>query len=141
MFKLTFDFNDREATDVAYLNNALAGMSFSNLSLEESDGYLSTTKTMNIDTDELISISYNYGFDHIVFGCETESNKTMHTYQIDVKAFAKDVFADSEAFDKYWTSLHPDRQMRIMQMISYHNANAFVVIHHEKNSSDCDSKC
>ena len=132
MFKMTFEFTDREDTDLRYINAALSGMKLSKLNIEDDDGYLAKRTEFDAVTQEPRGISYRYGFDRLVLEYEADEDETLYTWQVDTQAFAKGKYKDSNAFHDMWCSAHPDRVMRALTQYSFQDADVFVVLHHEK---------
>ena len=89
MFKMTFEFTDREDTDLRYINAALSGMKLSKLNIEDDDGYLAKRTEFDAVTQEPRGISYRYGFDRLVLEYEADEDETLYTWHVDTQAFAK----------------------------------------------------
>ena len=132
MFKMTFDFNDRELTDLEQVNTALSALRFSNVEMENSDGYLATTTTYDAETQRPKGITYNYGFDHLELACERDEGDELHTWQVDTQAFPKGEVSGSDEFHDIWCGEYPNRAVRTLMQYSFKEADAFVVLYHEK---------
>ncbi len=130
MFKMKFEFKNRELTDMNYVNAALSGMRLSDLKVEDGDGYLEVRTAYN-QAQQPTETTYHYGFDNLVLACEADDDDP-HTWQMDAQAFPKGELSESNLFHDKWCGEHPDRAMRVLTQYSFDNADAFVVLHHEK---------
>ena len=130
MFTITFEIK-RGDPSVDLINSALSGMKLTGLSIKDSEGYLATTQQFN-NEHELLSTVYRYGFDRMQLECAQDEGQKAHTWQIDTEAMPKDEIHDADMYHDLWCATHPDRLMRVLQMISFTDVNAFVVLHHEK---------
>ena len=132
MFKMSFDFEDRELTDLDFVNAALSAMRLSDLKAADSDGYLAVKTEYDPDTHQPTETTYHYGFDHLTLVCETDEDDDPYTWQVDAQAFPKGEMSDSDAFHDMWCKQHPDRTMRTLTQYAFDDADAFVVLHHDK---------
>lgn len=135
MFHMNFKFENRNPEDLHHVNSALAGMALSGLRISDSDGYLAVRTEFGPDNQQR-GKSYHYGYDSLELECECDKGVDLHHYQIDVQAFPKGEFADSDSYHRLWCADHPDRVMRLMQVIAFESsgAEAYVVLHHAKPS-------
>lgn len=131
MFKMSFDFEDRELTDLDFVNAALSAMRLSNLKAEESDGYLAVRTAYDPDTHQPTETTYHYGFDQLTLICETDKEDDPHTWQVDAQVFHKGEMSSSDVFHDMWCKQHPDRTMRTLTQYSFDDADAFVILYHE----------
>ena len=134
MFKLIFEFKDREADqELACVNGALAGLPLGEMQIAQNDGYLRTKTAYDAETGAPVETSYAYGFDRLELECAPAGAGNGHGYQIDVQAYAKGEYPDGELYHELWCADHPDRVMRMLQKIEYENADAYVILHHERS--------
>ncbi len=130
MFTMRFDFQDHDTADISSVNAALSGMRLSHLKVEDSDGYLAVCTSYDQD-QRPAGTTYRYGFDHLSLACETEGDD-LHTWQIDAQAYPKGELSGSDAFHDLWCRAHPDRVIRVLVQYGFDNADAFVVLYHER---------
>ena len=64
-----------------------------------------------------MSIEKGYEFDMVSFSCEQDENEVLETWQIEAVIKSKDEVKSSSAFRELWSSEHPDRVLRMLQMI------------------------
>ena len=67
---MEFTFPDREEKDLEHLNAMLSSMKWSEVRLEDFNGYHEKTSTMDQNTGEICSVTHRYGFDQVVLECE-----------------------------------------------------------------------
>ena len=131
MFRMRFDFEERNVTNLNFINTALSALRLSDLKDEDSDGYLAVRTAYDPNTHQPAETAYHYGFDHLTLVCETDENDDPHTWQVDAQAFPKGEVPSSHAFHSMWHKQHPDRTMRTLTQYAFDDADAFVVLHHE----------
>jgi len=132
MFKMSFEFKNRDIEDLRHVNAALASMRLSSLKMDGSDGYLATITTRDPKTQQVTDITYGYGFDQLTLACETVEREGLHAWQIDTQAFPKGEVSGSDKFHDMWCAEHTDRVMRVLMTHEFDDEYAFVVLHHEK---------
>lgn len=126
MITITFDFPEREETDLQQLNAMLATMKLKKLKLEDFETYLCTTsdgkgKIMN----------YRLGLDSGKLICiPAEDDQESNIYQISCEVVAHPI--DSERYVDCWMKAHPDRVVRTLIAMDCNDKTGFVVLHHQK---------
>ena len=82
-----------------------------------------------------MSIEKGYEFDMVSFSCEQDENEGLETWQIEAVIESKDEVKSSSAFRERWRSEHPDRNLRMLQMIDFGAEPdlAFVVLYSVKD--------
>ena len=124
---LTFEF-ERGDDCIACINETLAGLKFTGLRIEDSDGYLCTERTYDPD-GHAIGVSCRYGFDRCVLaGCLEDEEQ--HVYQMD--AVVADGPVNHDECAASWRVLHPDRVMRVVRTVEFEERMALIVLHHER---------
>ena len=131
MFEIQFKFPDRRKSDLQQLNRMLASLSLQELKLEDTSGYLATTRKQDSENGSSVT-SYRYGFDRGTLICTPAENAPGYHYQIDTQAVSGDINMEADHFHDLWCSQHPDRVMRTLVCIGFDKAQAFVIVHHEK---------
>lgn len=129
MNKLVFEL-ERGENCVAIINGALDGMRISSLEIENDDGYL--CRRNEYKDGVLCDVSYSYGFDRLELVFECDEDEGLMRYQIDAVALSKGTFNSDRAYHDSWCSAHPDCVMRVLQHVSYDDADAFIVLYHER---------
>lgn len=126
MITITFDFPEREETDLQQLNAMLATMRLKKLKLEDFETYLCTTsdgkgKIMN----------YRLGLDSGTLICiPAEDDQESDIYQIDCEVVGHPI--DSDMYVNGWRTTHPDRVVRTLIAMNYNGKTGFVLLHHQK---------
>ncbi len=133
MFKISFEFEDRELTNLDHVNTLLSSLQLSKLEMEDEEGYLATRMEYG-ENGGLKKTTYAYGFDRLTLVCDTEETEEdeLHNWQVETQAFPKTEVPDSRSFHDLWCDQHPNRTMRCVTKYSFAAVNAFVVLHHEK---------
>lgn len=134
MFNMIFDFEDRELNNIDYVNAALSAMQLSDVSLEDSDGFVAVTTHYDTETHQPKEKTYDFGFDKLDLACEAEEDEDLHIWQIDAHAFPEGEISASNEFHAMWCDEHPDRALRRIVKYSYGTTDVFVVLHHERIS-------
>lgn len=104
-------------------------MPLSGLDVEDSDGYLKTTKSYQKDGASA-SVEREYCFDTVVLNCFREEDKPLHLWQFDAEVLPDEDNAD---YHGRWCEAHPDRVMHCLLQMSFGDATAFITLHHECN--------
>ena len=120
---LEFNFKNRNASDLILLNHRLSSMKLLDLELENSKGYLATTKDGSGNL-----ISHRYGFVSGTLVCTLAEDRNGYLFQIDTAV--TDCAVRHEAFGDAWQSSHPEFTMRVLHTIAFDNANAHIVLYH-----------
>ncbi len=134
MFRLSFEFQDREEADLAYVNAALSALRLSEVSLEDdSSGCLVIRTDYDTETGLEKRTSFRYVYDRLSLSCEPgDEDDDLFTWQIDAQAFPKGTVAGAEIYHDMWCIEHEDRVMRSLSQYTFDRADVFVVLHHEK---------
>ena len=132
MFTMRFQFKEREVKDINRVNEALSAMKLSGLGIGALEGFLAQTIHYPRETDRQPQTAYWYGFDLLELTCEDEEDEEKYCWQIETAAVPKGRFGSSGDFHDLWCRRHPDRTMRSLRMYSFDQADAFVILHHEK---------
>ena len=128
---MEFTFPDREEKDLEYLNAMLSSMKWSEVRLEDFNGYHEKTSTMDQNTGEICSVTHRYGFDQVVLECEREDDEPGYRYQVETEYLTQAISSDE--YHDCWSEEHPDYVMRVLSCISFDDGgSAFVVLFHEK---------
>ena len=128
---MEFTFPDREEKDLEHLNAMLSSMKWSEVRLEDFNGYHEKTSTMDQNTGEICSVTHRYGFDQVVLECEREDGEPGYRYQVETEYLTQAISSDE--YHDCWSEEHPDYVMRVLSCISFDDGgSAFVVLFHEK---------
>lgn len=130
MFKLCFDFENREWTDTKFVNEALSALRLSSVQMD-SKGYLAIQRTYDSSNQEK-KVQLHYGFDCLELECETNEEEGLFTWQIQAYALPKGEVSGSDAFHEMWCCAYPNRIMRVLQEQSFENVDVYIVLYHEK---------
>lgn len=133
MFTLIMEFERDKEDGVEALNAVLAAMPLSDLSLEDADGYMKTTRNYKDGCE--VSVRLEYGLDKVVLTCERDEDEPLRIWRLDVEtvpAGDEDEENENEGYADRWRAAHPDRMMRLFQQIRYQSGDAFLVLHHER---------
>ncbi|MGN1021326.1 MAG: hypothetical protein ACI4O7_13265 [Aristaeellaceae bacterium] len=125
MMTLTIQFTERKATDLEQLNAMLAGLKLESLELENTSNYLSTTRNR-----EGVVIAQRFGLDNCTLKCEPAEDEEGLQYQLDT--FVAPVDPHHQRMVQRWRDSHPDREVRIVQVTEYDDAQGFLIVHHQK---------
>ena len=126
MITITFDFPEREETDLQQLNAMLATMKLKKLKLEDFETYLCTTS----DGKGKI-LGYRLGLDSGKLICiPAEDDQESNIYQIDCEVVEYPM--ESDQYVDCWRSAHPDQVVRTLIAMDYNGETGFVVLHHQK---------
>ncbi len=131
MFTMTFDFGNREMTDIAFVNETLATMKLSDLRVEEIAGYLKVRIVYEEATDIPKEISYQYGLDHLVLECSEDEDEALYSWRIDTCAVSRRLMDGSHTLQDSWRRTHPGCAVRALLQLPFSDADAFVVLYHE----------
>lgn len=129
---MTFEFEDRNPEEIQHVNAALSAMPVRGIKLEDGAGYLAIRSDYDPASGQILGKTYMYGFDKLCLTCDHDENENAHVYQVDVQAFPKGEFADTDTYHTLWHADHPGRVMRVMQLVEFEDAEAYIVLHHEK---------
>ena len=128
---MEFTFPDREEKDLEHLNAMLSSMKWSEVRLEDFNGYHEKNSTMDQNTGEICSVTHRYGFDQVVLECEREDDEPGYRYQVETEYLTQAISSDE--YHDCWSEEHPDYVMRVLSCISFDDGgSAFVVLFHEK---------
>ena len=128
---MEFTFPDREEKDLEHLNAMLSSMKWSEVRLEDFNGYHEKTSTMDQNTGEICSVTHRYGFDQVVLECEREDDEPGYRYQVETEYLTQAISSDE--YHDCWSEEHPDYVMRVLSCISFDDGgSAFVVLFHDK---------
>ena len=128
---MEFTFPDREEKDLEHLNAMLSSMKWSEVRLEDFNGYHEKTSTMDQNTGEICSVTHRYGFDQVVLECERQDDEPGYRYQVETEYLTQAISSDE--YHDCWSEEHPDYVMRVLSCISFDDGgSAFVVLFHEK---------
>ena len=128
---MEFTFPDREEKDLEHLNAMLSSMKWSEVRLEDFNGYHEKTSTMDQNTGEICSVTHRYGFDQVVLECEREDDEPGYRYQVETEYLTQAISSDE--YHDCWSEEHPDYVMRVLSCISFDDGgSAFVVLFDEK---------
>ena len=128
---MEFTFPDREEKDLEHLNAMLSSMKWSEVRLEDFNGYHEKTSTMDQNTGEICSVTHRYGFDQVVLECEREDDEPGYRYQVETEYLTQAISSDE--YHDCWSEEHPDYVMRVLSCISFDDGgSAFVVLFHKK---------
>lgn len=135
---MEFTFPDREEKDLEQLNALLSSVNWSEVHLEDFNGYHAKTSTMDQNTGTVCSVTHRYGFDRVVLECEQEKDEPGHRYQVETEYRTQAVSSDE--YHDCWSEAHPDCVMRVLSCISFDDGgSAFVVLFHERTTGDGES--
>lgn len=113
----------------------LSSVNWSEVHLEDFNGYHAKTSTMDQNTGEICSVTHRYGFDQIVLECEREDDKPGYRYQVETEYLTQAISSDE--YHDCWSEEHPDYVMRVLSCISFDDGgSAFVVLFHERTTGD-----
>lgn len=128
MFKMKLEFTESNKENMEEINRILGAGRYESVSIEDNQGCLITVRN-----GEGAVIDRFYGFENVTFALESAGDGKGHHYQLDTAVFDICEFNGTE-FNRLWSSMHPDRVMRIMMEIQYESANAkaFVVLHMDR---------
>lgn len=128
---MEFTFPDREEKDLEQLNALLSSVNWSEVHLEDFDGYHAKTSTMDSKAGAVCSVTHRYGFDRVALECEQEEDEPGHHYQLETEYRTQAVSTD-EYHDR-WSEAHPDCVMRTLSCVSFDGGGkAFICLFHEK---------
>ena len=126
MITITFDFPEREETDLHQLNAMLATMALKKLKLEDFETYLCTSSN-----DKGNILDCRLGLDRGTLVCiPAEDDQERDIYQISCEVVAHPM--DSDQYVDCWRATHPDRVVRTLIAMDYSGKTGFVVLHHQK---------
>ncbi|MBQ6774777.1 MAG: hypothetical protein IJP48_12060 [Synergistaceae bacterium] len=136
-FEIVFNFPERDAKDIDRVNEILSYIPLSYLEIKENNGGYDSYVGVSKQYDKnrvLTNITYRLGFDSLTLLCTAGTQEDMYYYQIDTRAFPKEILKNSEDFEKIWRQDHPDRVARVFTTLSFDQSNAwgFVILHHKK---------
>lgn len=127
MYKLEFEFKEREASDLEELNTILAAMKLTSLELEDEDSYRAIMRDGNGNL-----LRRRLGFDSgVLIGTRPRHGEKGYRYQIDTAVVAASV--DPDEFTQIWRDLHPDRVIRTICEGGNDELHTFVILHHQKD--------
>ena len=132
MFHMVFEFERGEEDCLAVVNAALGGLRLSEVRIEDDDDYMATA--VRYRDDRPVSREYRYGYDRLTLACRQREGEERHVWQLDAVAFPRGRAIDSDEFHDRWCAAHPDRTMRMLRQIAFDNADAFVVLYHERRA-------
>lgn len=130
MFKLRFEFENREWTDLRFVNKALSGLRLSDVRMD-GDGYLATEYSYD-SSNRAEGVQLHYGFDRLELECETNADEGLFTWQVQAYALPEGAVSGSDAFHEMWCCAYPNRIMRVLEQQSFENADVYIVLYHEK---------
>ena len=130
MLIISFDDSDRSPQSLALINQALAGMSLADVSINSSSGYLGVKTRYDFETESQRTYSYRYGFDHLELACEAAGDEEICSWQIDTQAYQRGEVDGLGTFQGAWFTDHPGQTMRTLIHRRLEDADAFVVLHH-----------
>lgn len=126
MITITFDFPEREETDLQQLNAMLATMKLKKLKLEDFETYLCTTSDGNGKI-----LNHRLGLDCGKLVCiPAEDDQESNIYQIGCEVVERPM--DSDQYVDCWRAAHSDRVVRTLIAMDYSGKTGFVVLHHQK---------
>jgi len=126
-FTLEFHFRNRREEDLEEINRALAKYTLSDLDIVEYKGFLATVTKTDAATGAK-TVRHWYGLDDCVLRCTPAKPGEAFHYQISTMTMEKTVW-DCAAL---WRTANPGRTMRAMTELSFADAYAIIVLHHEK---------
>lgn len=127
MFKLFFDFKDREISDLEELNAILSAMKLTSLELEDDESYRAITRDRNGRL-----LRRWLGFDNgTLIGTRPRYGEKGYQYQIDTAVISSAV--DPEEFTQIWRDLHPDRVIRTICEGGNDELRTFIILHHQND--------
>lgn len=123
---MEFTFPDREETDLEQMNAPLSSVNWSEVDLEDFNGYHAKTSTMDPKSGAVRSVTLRYGFDWVVLECGQIMHKPGYRYQVEAEYCTQAVSSD-ESHDR-WLEAHPDCVMGVLSCISFDDGGkAFAV--------------
>ncbi|MBQ4430648.1 MAG: hypothetical protein II877_04020 [Synergistaceae bacterium] len=140
-FVLTLDFGKGMGGGVDYINQALSGISLSDIGIEESRGHLTVQYAKEAD-DETVTLDsplYFYDFNKISFSCTPANEEERHYFQMDATVREKTEFKD---FLDEWKNEHPDCQTGCGLRISFEqypdvaNLCAYIIMYRKKTNGE-----
>ena len=136
-FVISFNFTDREATDIELVNEVLSNIPLSSLSIsKENNGYYDYIEVgKRYDKDHrLTATTYRYGFDALKLICTMDKAEVLHYYQIETAAYPKSEVKDTDEILDNWMKNHPDRAFDMYLVITFDSCDAygFIIVNHEK---------
>ncbi len=146
MFKMTFEFEDGYMNGVLRINEALAGMELSRVSVKDCSGPFYSLDEEDPDTGEPTGKSFIHPIQSVELACERDEDMPLHHWQVESLCFAEGTYVDtgtlagkSGPFREDWLAQHPDRD--IIQVTSYWFGDgertlgdAFVIVHRERTA-------
>lgn len=127
MFKLYFDFKDREAYDLEELNDILSAMNLTSLELEDEESYRAVMRDGNGNL-----LRRRLGFDSgVLIGTRPRHGEKGYRYQLDTAVISSSV--DSEEFTQIWRDQHPNRVIRTIYEGGNDELSTFIVLHRQED--------
>lgn len=127
MYKLEFDFKEREASDLEELNAILSAMTLTSLELEDEESYRAIMRDGNGNL-----LRRRLGFDSgVLIGTRPRHGEKGYRYQIDTAVV--DASVDSDEFTQIWRDLHPDRVIQTIYEGGNDELCTFIILHHQKD--------
>ena len=127
MFQWNVNFNERSENDFAQLNGMLAGLHLSSLEIANANGYLCVTRNR---ANQLIS--KRFGIDSMQLHCTEATDEHDFVYQIDFHLAELTSDFDFEQEVGNCREAHPDRVVRVMMGMHFHDTAVLLLAHHQR---------
>lgn len=129
---LQFTFNERAVEDLEQINRMLAVMDLTDVTIEDFEGYLATTRKM--EDGVAVETTYRYGFDSCTLVCEKAEFGRTRQYQIMTEVFEGANAMENGQYEAYWRATYPDRRMTTLVEVTFDEQTAYVVVYSEEDA-------
>ena len=131
-FTRTFVYTQPTDTDVQQINEELAKLQLSDVTIRSARGILRTTEKKD-GNGQVVSVEHSYCFTSITLNCEERADD-LKTWQMAVEIIPREPQKeiDVAAFNENWRATHPDRVLRYAAQYSYEQAEVVVLLYNKR---------
>ena len=131
-FTRTFVYTQPTDTDVQQINEELAKLQLSDVTIRSARGILRTTEKKD-GNGQVVSVEHSYCFTSITLNCEERADD-LKTWQMAVEIIPNEPQKeiDVAAFNENWRAAHPDRVLRYVSQYSYEQAEVVVMLYYKR---------
>lgn len=125
-FSIQFVYNDGKEEDLDQINQMLAALELSDITVEDLSVYLCTTK--KYEHDVVVDTAYRCGLSKGTLICKRADDEATYRYQIATEVLEDDALEDM-SFANYWQKKYPARRLKMVIAYKFGVRKAFVVVY------------
>lgn len=130
--RIQFSYNEKTPDDLLQLNQMLAAMDLTEVSLDDPEVYLAATQ--EFEHGAVARTTYRCGLNSGVLVCRKSALQEAHRYQIAAEVFEGTDFMRDEGFEQYWHEAYPERKLSTVFAFSFDTHTAFIIIYLEESA-------